>query len=230
MLLTPLQDSHSIRFMTSNRRRHFLIDKPLQLRFMLYVTFPLISITCITLLGLYVGIWGSMLEAFSNEKLRNDLLTASRLTEYEQARQTASAPDSSGLSFFKQSEKLSERQREVFKEILDNSNKELFPKLILLLFFIAWGSVFISHKVAGPFYRFHKSLEDIQKGDLRIRMHLRKADEGQGLAKTFNDSVSSIDETLSRLKKIIRENEPDPAKALSLIKSELSRIKTSADS
>ncbi len=230
MVLTPFGDWHSISLMNVNRRRHFFINKPLQLRFMLYVTLPLIVITCVMMFGLYVGIWGSMLDAFSNEKLRNDLLTASRLTEYEQARQTVSGNEDSALSFFKQAEKLSQRQREVFKEILDTSNKTLLPKFFLLLFFIAWGSVFISHKVAGPFYRFDKSLEDIQNGDLRVRIHLRKADEGKTIAKRFNDSVASIDDSFSRVKKIIRENEADPAKTLTLLKAELSRFKTSADS
>lgn len=216
--------------MTTNRRRHFLINKPLQLRFMTYVTLPLLIITIIMMFGLYVGIWGSMLEAFSNEKLRNDLLTASRLTEYEQARQTADSAQGSAISFFKQAEKLSERQREVFKEILDNSNKSLLPKFLLLLFFIAWGSIYLSHKVAGPFYRLDKSLEEINKGNLRIRIQLRKADEGQTIARHFNNSVISLDESLSRVKTIIRENESDPVKTVSLLKSELSRFKTSADS
>ncbi|MBU3758346.1 MAG: hypothetical protein FGM27_00225 [Candidatus Omnitrophica bacterium] len=215
--------------MHTNRRRHFLINKPLQLRFMLYISLPLFTATTVILLGLYIGIWGSILGAFTQEDLRNDLLTASRLTDYEEARQGSASSGSSELSFFKQAEKLSVRQREVFKQILDESNKDLFPKALLLLVLIAWGSIFISHKVAGPFYRFCRSLEDVQKGDLRARMQLRKFDEGQGLAKTFNASVATVDETLSKVKTIIRQNEADPARALTLLKAELSRLKTSAD-
>jgi len=212
-----------------NRRRHFFINKPLQLRYMVYLTLPLLTITAVIMLALYIGIWGSMLDAFNDERLRTDLLTASRLTEYEQARQPVDGEKNKTLLFFKQAEKLSQRQREVFKEILDNSNEKIIPKFILLMVFIAWGSVYISHKVAGPIYRFDKTLDEVKKGNLRVRIHLRKEDEGQSLAKTFNETLSGLDQTFSKIKNIIRENEADAPKMTSRLKEELSKIKTSAD-
>lgn len=202
----------------------------MQLRFMLYVTFPLIVITVVMMVGLYIGIWGSMLDAFSNEQLRNDLLTASRLTEYESARETAPRGQDTSLNLFLKAEKLSSRQREVFKEILDEANARIIPKFILLLFFIAWLSVFISHKVAGPFYRFHTTFDEILKGNMRTRIHLRKADECKSLAGRFNDALTFLDTTFARLKNIIRENKSEPERMTDRLKEELSKIKTSADS
>lgn len=215
--------------MTQNRRRHFFINKPFQFRYMLYLTLPLLTITVVIMLGLYIGIWGSMLDAFNDEKLRSDLLTASRLTEYEQARQTPESAGNDNLRFFKQAEKLSHRQREVFKEILDDSNSRIIPKFILLLFFIAWGSIYISHKVAGPLYRFHSTLSEVKKGNMRVRIVLRKADEAKTLAGSFNETLVYLDQTFSKLKNIIRENESNPPQLTSRLKEELSKIKTSAD-
>lgn len=216
--------------MAQNRRKYFFINKPMQMRFMLYVTLPMLLITSLIMGALYIGIWGSMLNSFSNETLRNDLLTASRLTEYEQARTARSSGDSSILSFFKQTEKLSQRQREVFKTILDESNREIVPKFLLLLFFIAWGTIYISHKIVGPLYRFSVTLDDMSRGNFRVRMHLRNHDEGRTVEKRFNETLDFLDKKFARLKSVIRENEQNPELMTRLLKDELSKIKTSADS
>ena len=216
--------------MANNRRKYFFINRPLQLRFMLYVTLPMIIITSLIMAALYIGIWGSMLNSFSNEKLRNDMLTASRLTEYEQARATSASSDSNILSFFKQTEKLSQRQREVFKEILDNSNREIIPKFLLLLFFIAWGTIFLSHKIVGPLYRFSVTLDEMAHGNFRPRIHLRNRDEGRTVEKRFNEALEFLDRKFATLKSIIRNHDKNPDATIGQLKDELSKIKTSADS
>src|SRR5574337_629496 len=35
------------------------------------------------------------------------------------------------------------------------------PRFFLLICLIAWGSIYLSHKIAGPLYRFQVSLEDL---------------------------------------------------------------------
>src|SRR3989338_10053835 len=136
-----------------DRRRHFLINKPLQLRYMVYITGTLIVISSVALVSLYVTIWSSILNSFSNASVHQDLLTATRLSQYEQARYPSPGEPLTALSFFKESDKLSKRQREIFLQILNDSNKHLIAKLIILFVFIAWGSIFLSHKIAGPLYR-----------------------------------------------------------------------------
>ena len=74
--------------MNKNRRKHFLINKPFQFRYMLFVTAPLLIICTIALLSFYIGIWGSVLDVFSDAQLRKDLLTASRMVQYEERRLT----------------------------------------------------------------------------------------------------------------------------------------------
>ena len=83
--------------MAQNRRKHFFINKPLQIRFMLAVIVPLLLINLVALAGLYFGIWSKVLETFSNEQTLNDLVTASRMVEYEQARHPVAFP---GFLFF----------------------------------------------------------------------------------------------------------------------------------
>lgn len=212
-----------------NRRQRFFINKPLQLRYMLAVSIPLVVICFVTIFGFYVGIWGEVLASFSDDQIRGDLLTASRMVEYDQARYT-SASSSSGfsvLSFLKETEKLSQRQREVFQDILEKTNRSLFWKLLLLLVLIGWGTIYISHKIAGPLYRLSKALEEVENGNYRARVFLRKGDEGHPVAKEFNDALEVTDQILSDVKRAVQA--PDPSQALSRLKEKLDSIKTSAD-
>ena len=211
------------------RRSHFLINRPLQLRYMAYITLTLLTVVLLVGTNLYFGIWGGILDAFSNESIRNDLLTASRLTQYEEARITNATPSPEPLAYFKQAEKLSQRQREIFKEILNETNRKLLPKFLLLVFLLAWGTIYLSHRIAGPIYRVHRSLEEIGRGNLQIRIFLRKYDEAQFLSAGFNEALEKLDASLSRVKTIMRENESNPSRMVEDLKKELSNIKTSAD-
>ena len=210
------------------RRRRFLINKSLQFHYMLAIVFTLLVVTSVSLASLYLGIWGGILDAFSNEKIRNDLLLASRIQEYEDARSPQPLPEESfsTLSLIRRSEHLSQHQREIFREILDQTNRSLIGKLILLLALIAWGTLFLSHKIAGPFYRFQKIFERIAQGDLSVRCYLRKFDEAQPVAKTLNQAVGFLDSSISRLKNILRENEKNPDRLGERLKEDLSKFKT----
>ena len=210
-----------------NRRIHFLINKPLQLRYMAYFIGTLFIVCSIIIASLYFGIWGGILDAFSNEKVRNDLLIATRLAEYEVARTPSKAPV--GLSFFQQAQKMSKRQQEIFKEILDDTNKKIIPQLGILFFLIGWGSIYLSHKIAGPLYRLDTSLHDLEKGDLKTRINLRETDEAQFLGARFNTTVENLDFVFSRIKNIVSENDANPDRMRSRLKEELAKIKTSSD-
>lgn len=212
--------------MTQNRRKQFFINKPLQTRFMLAVVIPIFMINLVAIAGFYFGIWGKVLDSFSDEKTLNDLVTASRMVEYEQARRPA-PQELSSLSFFKQNERLGQRQREILKEILNETNRSLAWKFALLMIFVAWGTIFISHKVAGPFFRFSKSFDEIEKGNYRTRVSLRKLDEGHPVAGEFNEAMEKTDRLLSDLKALTREK--DAAQAIAKIQEKLSNIQTSAD-
>src|SRR3989338_3696399 len=119
------------------RRSHFLINKPLQFRFMIYIITTLVTVSAVVILSFYFGICGGVLDAFSDSQVRDELLVASRLSEYESARITGHEKAPSSLSFFKQANRLSLRQQEVFKNILDDTNRKLLPKFVFLLILIA---------------------------------------------------------------------------------------------
>jgi methyl-accepting chemotaxis protein len=211
------------------RRKHFLINKPLQFRYMAYIAAMLIVVSSAMMASLYFGIWSGVLDAFSDKQVQNDLLTASRIVEYEKARLSSSQDVDLPLGFFKQSEKMSLHQREVFKNILNQTNRKLFLRIFLLFALIVWASVYLTHKIAGPLYRFHAGLSELSNGNMTVRIHLRKADEGQFVGKQFNRTAESLDHFLCRLKNIIRENKADPKHMTDRLNEELGKIKTSVD-
>lgn len=67
------------------------------------------------------------------------------------------------------------------------------------------GLIFISHKIAGPLYRFEKSLKEIGQGDLTCRVSLRKRDQLSDLADTLNNFTSGIETKVRDVKYNARE-------------------------
>lgn len=211
-----------------NRRKHFLIDRPFQFRYMTYIVGFLITVVTFTIISLYFGFWSGVQEALSNEKVQNELLIASRMAQYEDARiPQANANETHTL--YKQAEKLSVHQKAVLKSILNITNAKLVHRAIVLILFIAWASIYLSHKIAGPLYRFQLGLESIKRGDLRARIQLRATDEAKSLANDFNEAVERLDIFVSRMKNVVKENESNPERLKTRLKEELSKIKSGSE-
>jgi len=62
--------------------------------------------------------------------------------------------------------------------------------------------IYLSHRMAGPLYRFEKSLDDVgSSGDFRYRVRLRKKDEFGRLQEALNNFFARTEERISGLKK-----------------------------
>jgi len=212
-----------------NRRRHFLINKPLQLRYMFWVMLILLGITGILLTSVYYGISGYAVKEFSEQSIRNSLNMTSRLVDYEEARFGRSEEITiPRLAFVKETALFSERQREIVQEILIKTQKRILILCIPLLFFLGWGTIFISHKIAGPLYRFNLAFAELSKRNLKIRIHLRKHDEAQDIADTFNVGIETLDQAVSRIKKAVKDA-PNRDQIPNAITDELSAFQTAED-
>jgi methyl-accepting chemotaxis protein len=75
-----------------------------------------------------------------------------------------------------------------------NVLKDNIGYLSVLALAITFGlSLFFSHFIAGPIYRFEKTLESMRdQGDLTIHIKLRKHDEFQETADLFNQALVSL--------------------------------------
>ena len=64
--------------------------------------------------------------------------------------------------------------------------------LLIFLAFVVSFSIFASHKIAGPIYRFTRVLEAVMHGDLTVRAFLRRGDELVELQNTLNQTLASL--------------------------------------
>lgn len=83
----------------------------------------------------------------------------------------------------------------------------LWPLLLIILITaigigIAGMVVFIllSHRIAGPLYRFEKDLGDVSYGDLTKRINLRKTDQLTEVKEALNSLIATFDERMARIK------------------------------
>jgi methyl-accepting chemotaxis protein len=77
--------------------------------------------------------------------------------------------------------------------------------LVLFLVLAAILSLFASHSIAGPIYRFEKTLQAIAEGDLTLRVGLRKTDEFKHIADTLNQMVGDLRTNLASDSELIQE-------------------------
>jgi len=106
--------------------------------------------------------------------------------------------------------------------------------IVLGGFAIALLTLFFTHRIAGPFFRFEKTLDAMMAKDVSIRIFLRPKDQGKELAKKINQ----FNEMMSSNLTLMRQNATqialcchhiDAAEAneekMALLKSELIKIK-----
>lgn len=70
----------------------------------------------------------------------------------------------------------------LFKRILNTQWLLIvFGGTVVIIF-----TLFLTHRVAGPFFRFEKALDEMIEGNISGKIVLRKKDEGKELAKKIN--------------------------------------------
>ncbi len=75
------------------------------------------------------------------------------------------------------------------------------------LFLVTCGSLVViaaiigTHRIAGPLFRFEKTLDSMNKRNLSNTIHLRGKDEGKDLASKINDFNHALSEDLRTAKK-----------------------------
>ncbi|MDP8230928.1 MAG: methyl-accepting chemotaxis protein [Candidatus Gorgyraea atricola] len=110
------------------------------------------------------------------------------------------------------------------------TNLALIRNLFLvspLVFIIA---LFSSHKIAGPVYRIEKTLEEINNGNLALKIKFRRGDELWDLADLINTMIENFNKTIASSK----DAGKDTRASLEAMKKEISggscdcaKIKTS---
>lgn len=71
---------------------------------------------------------------------------------------------------------------------------------IVISLFTIFVTLFISHKIAGPLYRFKKVMQELENGDFSSDFQIRNPDQLQELARAFNSMIKKVREEMGQLK------------------------------
>jgi methyl-accepting chemotaxis protein len=74
-------------------------------------------------------------------------------------------------------------------------------------------TLLVSHKIAGPMFRFNKDIEEIARGNLQKNIQIRDGDQFADVADRLNEMVQSLN---GRLRKVQAELEQLSATAADL--------------
>jgi methyl-accepting chemotaxis protein len=74
------------------------------------------------------------------------------------------------------------------------------PAVVALIIGSALFSIYLTHRLAGPLYRFERHAADLAQGNLSLRIRLRYNDELQELARMINETVEKLDGTLGEIR------------------------------
>jgi len=75
---------------------------------------------------------------------------------------------------------------------LEHLNRMLFFSGLGLAFLGFLMALVFSNHVAGPIYRFERTFNEIQKGDISMQVRIRQHDELQDTAASFNKALESL--------------------------------------
>jgi methyl-accepting chemotaxis protein len=72
-------------------------------------------------------------------------------------------------------------------------------------FMVVIISMFLTHRFAGPIFRFEKSIEEMTKGNLNFRIRLRAKDEGKELAEKINILIDMLSSNIKEMRRLSEE-------------------------
>lgn len=70
-------------------------------------------------------------------------------------------------------------------------------------FLVVIAAMFLTHRVAGPLFRFEKTLEEMKKGNFNSEIRLRSKDEAKEVAGMFNEFNTTISLQLKEVRDLV---------------------------
>ncbi len=182
------------------KRKSYFINKKLQIRYLLTLIIPLIIIMVFIGAVMFYSsraILYSTVDKISGDM--GDIIKSKNSVMHESKSET----EKNSLVIEEIRKKLNsyKTDKQVFsKNLLKKANILLLWGLLLVLLELAVLSIFVSHKIAGPIYRFEKFAEEVSNGNLTGKIILRQGDELTQIAEKFNSMLTKIRERLKKIR------------------------------
>jgi len=95
--------------------------------------------------------------------------------------------------------------REAIVQDLRALGFRIWPAIFLAMLVSTFLSVFVTHRFAGPLYRFHQVVDRIAAGDLSTGFKLRKGDDLVELETALNRAIESLAETVQEAQRPLKD-------------------------
>jgi nitrogen fixation/metabolism regulation signal transduction histidine kinase len=177
-------------------RKHFFINRKMQGRYMLTFLLPMLVMLMFFLFTLYIA---SQSIITTTTKIIKEEIENRTTTQFQDEQQPTTA-------------QYAELVKGIRNYIRDFSTDQKYKKAVLGSLFWVFGigifliivqitllTIFFSHKLAGPLYRFEKVCHSLIEGNYSEGVYLRKGDEMQNLAGLFNDMLRLTKDRLKAL-------------------------------
>lgn len=113
---------------------------------------------------------------------------------------------STGLVFLFSQESLTS-SFENSRLVIKNTGYAIMPAVIItnlitlgVITLAAIGvTLFVSHRIAGPIFRFEQDIKRVAKGDLSVRIQLRQKDQFSEMERAFNEMIESIHDKVTEI-------------------------------
>jgi nitrate/nitrite-specific signal transduction histidine kinase len=185
-------------------RKHFFIDRKLQGRYMMTLLIPMLIMLVFFLIVLYSAsqsIVGTTTRIIKEE-------VENKVAVQLQDQQNPSVESYQSLvnnikSYIRNFSSDAKYRRAVLQSLM-----WIFGIGILIIVVqIALLTIFFSHKLAGPVFRFEKMCHTMIDGNYTDKIYLRRGDEMQNLAGLINEMIRVTDERLAALRDAKTEEE-----------------------
>ncbi|MFH0919419.1 MAG: methyl-accepting chemotaxis protein [Fibrobacterota bacterium] len=211
------------------KRKHFFINKRLQMRYMISMLIPML------ILVVFIGaVMFKSQSLFLKATLReiNKDINRNIIAVNNMVYADASMRNAKTVADIKNRLITYQSDNAPFSSVLLASTyKILFIGLAIVLAELCFLTIFISHKVVGPIYRLTKFAEEVRNGNFNARIYLRQGDELLDVATDFNKASDFLKETFTRaltindaLLAVARNANADPA-TLSMLQRESDELK-----
>ena len=178
-------------------RKHFFINRKLQGRYMLSFLIPMLLLLCFMLFTVYAA--SHAIISTTTRILKRDIESITVLSLQDQANPSAEQYEKTIHSITNYIRTFS-TNKEYKHDVLASLLWVFGIGLLLVIIQLVLLTIFFSHKVAGPVFRFEKVCNNIIDGDYTDEIRLRKGDEMQNLAKIFNEALTVTRTRLNALR------------------------------
>ncbi|MDI6756682.1 MAG: methyl-accepting chemotaxis protein [Endomicrobiia bacterium] len=110
-----------------------------------------------------------------------------------------------GVFYFFAVEELVKFNHPRIQMLLGRVNYALLAGFAVSCATVALAALYLTHKIAGPLYRFQKSMEAVGRGDLTHTVKIRKGDELKDIEISFNEMIKNLREKILAGEKLLAE-------------------------